>query len=632
MLSRFLTLPVCGHISALSLKSALLLKLVFILAIAPVTIVGAIAADNTVTVSHGMAMHGDLKYPADFTHFDYTNPDAPKGGSVTVLGYGTFDSFNPFIPKGDAEAYTGILYDTLTLHSSDEPFSVYGLVAEKIEWPADRSWVIFHINPKARFHDGTAITADDVVFSFNTLVEKGLPRYRAYYADVSQVEALDKLRVKFTSRNSKNRELPLILGDLVVLPKHYWKDRDFSSPSLDPPLGSGPYRLKSFDSGKPAIYERVKDYWAADLPVHRGIYNYDIINVEYYRDDTVQLEAFKSGHYDFREENSSKRWATEYVGPPFDQGKVLKEEIQHKNPTGMQAFVMNTRRDLFKDARVREALDYAFDFEWTNKQLFYGAYKRTNSFFSNSDLAAQGIPTGKELALLEPYRDDLPPQLFTQEYQSPTTDGSGKNRGNIRKAIELLKAAGWEYKGTDLVNTTTGQPFKFEILLYSKDFERVSLPFIKNLKKLGIEASARIVDTTNYVRIIRDFDFDMIIGGFSQSNSPGNEQRDYWFSQFADHKGSQNSIGVKDPIVDALIDRIVSAESREDLIAACRALDRVLLWNHYVIPQWHINTHRIAYWNKFSRPAIAPTYGDVGFMTWWLDPAKAATLTPVEKP
>ena len=632
MLSRFLTLPVCGHISALSLKSALLLKLVFILAIAPVTIVGAIAADNTVTVSHGMAMHGDLKYPADFTHFDYTNPDAPKGGSVTVLGYGTFDSFNPFIPKGDAEAYTGILYDTLTLHSSDEPFSVYGLVAEKIEWPADRSWVIFHINPKARFHDGTAITADDVVFSFNTLVEKGLPRYRAYYADVSQVEALDKLRVKFTSRNSKNRELPLILGDLVVLPKHYWKDRDFSSPSLDPPLGSGPYRLKSFDSGKTAIYERVKDYWAADLPVHRGIYNYDIINVEYYRDDTVQLEAFKSGHYDFREENSSKRWATEYVGPPFDQGKVLKEEIQHKNPTGMQAFVMNTRRDLFKDARVREALDYAFDFEWTNKQLFYGAYKRTNSFFSNSDLAAQGIPTGKELALLEPYRDDLPPQLFTQEYQSPTTDGSGKNRGNIRKAIELLKAAGWEYKGTDLVNTTTGQPFKFEILLYSKDFERVSLPFIKNLKKLGIEASARIVDTTNYVRIIRDFDFDMIIGGFSQSNSPGNEQRDYWFSQFADHKGSQNSIGVKDPIVDALIDRIVSAESREDLIAACRALDRVLLWNHYVIPQWHINTHRIAYWNKFSRPAIAPTYGDVGFMTWWLDPAKAATLTPVEKP
>lgn len=630
MLSRFLSLPVCGHISALLLK--LVLKLVFALAPALVTMAGAIAADSPVTIAHGMAMHGDLKYPADFTHFDYTNPDAPKGGSVTLLGYGTFDSFNPFIPKGDAEAYTGMLYDTLTLHSSDEPFSVYGLVAEKIEWPADRSWVIFHINPKARFHDGTAISADDVVFSFNTLVEKGLPRYRAYYADVSKVEALDKLRVKFTSRNSKNRELPLILGDLVVLPKHFWKDRDFSSPNLDAPLGSGPYRLKSFDSGKTAIYERVKDYWAADLPVRRGFFNFDTVNIEYYRDDTVQLEAFKSGRYDYREENSSKRWATEYVGPQFDQGKVLKEEIQHRNPTGMQAFVMNTRRDLFKDARVREALDYAFDFEWTNKQLFYGAYKRTNSFFSNSDLAAQGIPTGKELALLESFRDDLPPQLFTQEYQSPTTDGSGKNRSNIRKAIELLKAAGWEYKGTDLVNTATGQPFKFEILLYSKDFERIALPFIKNLKKLGIEASARIVDTTNYVRIIRDFDFDMIIGGFAQSNSPGNEQRDYWFSQFADHKGSQNSIGVKDPIVDALIDKIVSAESREDLIAACRALDRVLLWNHYVIPQWHINTHRIAYWNKFSRPAIAPTYGDVGFMTWWLDSARAATLTPVEKP
>lgn len=586
------------------------------------------AADGSVVTSHGIAMHGDLKYPADFKHFEYANPDAPKGGNVTLSGYGTFDSFNPFIVKGDAEAYTGLMYDTLTVHSSDEPFSVYGLIAEKMEYAADRSWIIFHINPKARFHDGSPITADDVVFTFNTLVEKGKPFYRAYYSDVTKVEALDRQRVKFTGRDGKNRELPLILGDLNVLPKHYWEGRDFSVSNQDIPLGSGPYKLKTFDSGKTAVYERVKDYWAADLPARKGYYNFDTINVEYYREDTVLLEAFKSGRYDYREENSSKRWATEYVGAPFEQGKIIKEELAHKNPTGMQAFVMNIRRDLFKDARVREALDYAFDFEWTNKQLFYDAYKRTNSFFSNSDLAATGLPEGKELALLEPYRDDLPAELFTQPYQSPTTDGSGKNRNNVRKAVELLKSAGWEYKGTDLVNTATGQPFKFEILLYSKDFERVALPFIKNLKKLGIEASARIVDTTNYVRIIRDFDYDMIIGGFGQSNSPGNEQRDYWFSQFSDHKGSQNYIGVKDPIVDALIDKVVSAESRDDLIAACRALDRVLLWNHFVIPQWHINTHRIAYWNKFARPAIAPMYGDVGFMTWWLDPARAAAVTP----
>lgn len=585
-----------------------------------------------VTTAHGLAMHGDLKYPATFTHFEYVNPDAPKGGSVTLSGYGTFDSFNPHIVKGDAEANLGLIYDSLTTPSSDEPFSVYGLIAEKIETPADRSWVIFHLNPKARFHDGKPVTADDVVFTFNTLVEKGKPFYRAYYADVTQVEALDSQRVKFTGRDGKNRELPLILGGLVVLPKHHWEGRDFSASSLDIPLGSGPYRLKSFDAGKTAVYERVKDYWAADLPTRKGFFNFDTINVEYYREDTVLLEAFKGGRYDYREENSSKRWATEYTGAPFEQGQIIKEEIAHQNPTGMQAFVMNTRRDPFKDARVREALDYAFDFEWTNKQLFYDAYKRTHSFFSNSDLASSGLPEGRELALLEPYRDDLPKELFTQPYHTPTTDGSGNNRQNIRKAIALLKDAGWEYQGTTLVNAATSQPLTFEILLYSKDFERVALPFVKNLKKLGIDASARIVDTTNYVRIIRDFDFDMIIGGFAQTNSPGNEQRDYWFSQFADHKGSQNLIGVKDPIVDTLIEKLVSAESREELVAACRALDRVLLWNHYVIPQWHINTHRIAYWNRFARPAVAPLYGDTGFWTWWLDPAKAAPLTPVVAP
>ncbi len=590
------------------------------------------AEENPTIIAHGIAMHGDLKYPEGFSHFDYADPQAPKGGNIVLSGNGTFDSFNPFIPKGDAESNIALIYDTLLASSFDEPFSEYGLIAEKVEYPADRSWIIFHINPKARFHDGSNITADDVVFTFNTLVEHGQPFYKAYYADVAKVEALDEHQVKFTSQTSRNRELVLILGQLQILPKKFWQDRDFTSTSLEPPLGSGPYQIKSFDQGKTITYERVKDYWATDLAPLRGHFNFDTVTIEYYRDDTVLLEAFKNGRYDYREESQSKRWSTEYTGPNFDNGKIIREEIVHQNPTGMQAFVMNTRRELFKDSRVREALDYAFDFEWTNKQLFYGAYKRTNSFFSNSDLAATGIPGGKELTLLEPYRDDLPPKLFTQEYQSPTTDGSGKNRENMRKAVELLKASGWEYKGTDLINSATGKPFKFEILLYSKDFERIVLPFIKNLKKLGIDATARIVDTTNYIRILREFDFDMIIGGFSQSNSPGNEQRDYWFSKFADHKASRNVIGIKDPIVDAMVEKIIAAHTREDLVAACHALDRVLLWNHYVIPQWYINTHRIAYWDKFSRPAIAPIYGDAGFWTWWFDETKANKLSDSMKP
>ncbi|AUM11172.1 extracellular solute-binding protein [Ketobacter alkanivorans] len=594
----------------------------FLTACVAITTVTALASE--VITSHGIAMHGDMKYPSDYTHFEYTNPDAPKGGSVVLAAYGTFDSFNPDVIKGDPAAYMELTYDTLMVQAMDEPFTVYGHVAEKVEYPEDRSWIIFHINPKAKFHDGQPITAEDVVFTFKRLMEDGQPFYRAYYADVVNVEALDSQRVKFTARDDKNRELPLVLGQLKVLPKHYWEPRDFSQASLDIPLGSGPYRIKSFDTGKSIELERVKDYWAADLPSHRGMYNFDNIKVEYYRDQTVMLEAFKGGRYDYREEKQSKRWATEYEGPKFASGDIIKLEVTHQNPTGMQAFVMNTRRDLFKDARVREALDLAFDFEWTNKQLFYGAYNRTESYFSNSDLASTGLPSEGELKLLEPFRDDLPAEVFTKPYVSPKTNGSGNNRKNIRAAINLLKEAGWRFEGTDLVNAETGKPFQFEILLYSKDFERIVLPYVKNLKKLGIEANARIVDSTNYIRIVRDFEYDMIIGGFGQSNSPGNEQRDYWFSKFADHKGSRNYIGVQDPVVDVLIDAIIRSQTRADLIAACRALDRVLLWNHYVVPQWHINKHRIAYWDKFEHPEITPIYGDVGFFSWWLTPVKTS--------
>ncbi|MEN8667840.1 MAG: hypothetical protein CSH49_10030 [Alcanivorax sp.] len=601
-----------------------MLELKKLVTMAVMAALSTVSLANDIISSHGIAMHGDMKYAKDFSHFEYTNPEAPKGGTATLAVAGTFDSFNPDIVKGDASAYVALTYDTLMVQARDEPFTVYGLVAESVEYPEDRSWIIFHINPAARFHDGHPITAEDVVFTFNTLVEKGSPFYSAYYADVVKVEALDTQRVKFTARDGKNRELPLVLGQLKVLPKHFWENRDFGEANLDLPLGSGPYRIKSFETGKTIVLERVADYWAKDLPVQKGMYNFDTLHVDYYRDQTVMLEAFKSGRYDYREENQSKRWATEYDGDKFQSGEIIKKEIVHQNPTGMQAFVMNTRRDLFKDPRVRKALDLAFDFEWTNKQLFYGAYNRTESYFSNSELAATGLPSEAELALLAPYREDIPEAVFTKVYSSPTTDGSGNNRKNIRAAIKLLKDAGWTFRGTDLVHAESGQPFRFEILLYSKDFERIVLPYVKNLKKLGIEASARLVDSTNYIRIVRDFEFDMIIGSFGQSNSPGNEQRDYWFSKFADHKGSRNLIGVKDPVVDVLIEEIISAQTRDDLVAACRALDRVLLWSHYVVPQWHINKHRLAYWNKFEQPAIAPIYGDVGFYTWWAKQPKAS--------
>ncbi|HAG96074.1 MAG: hypothetical protein CMK83_21225 [Pseudomonadales bacterium] len=601
-----------------------MLELKKLVTMAVMAALSTVSLANDIISSHGIAMHGDMKYAKDFSHFEYTNPEAPKGGTATLAVAGTFDSFNPDIVKGDASAYVALTYDTLMVQARDEPFTVYGLVAESVEYPEDRSWIIFHINPAARFHDGHPITAEDVVFTFNTLVEKGSPFYSAYYADVVKVEALDTQRVKFTARDGKNRELPLVLGQLKVLPKHFWENRDFGEANLDLPLGSGPYRIKSFETGKTIVLQRVADYWAKDLPVQKGMYNFDTLHVDYYRDQTVMLEAFKSGRYDYREENQSKRWATEYDGDKFQSGEIIKKEIVHQNPTGMQAFVMNTRRDLFKDPRVRKALDLAFDFEWTNKQLFYGAYNRTESYFSNSELAATGLPSEAELALLAPYREDIPEAVFTKVYSSPTTDGSGNNRKNIRAAIKLLKDAGWTFRGTDLVHAESGQPFRFEILLYSKDFERIVLPYVKNLKKLGIEASARLVDSTNYIRIVRDFEFDMIIGSFGQSNSPGNEQRDYWFSKFADHKGSRNLIGVKDPVVDVLIEEIISAQTRDDLVAACRALDRVLLWSHYVVPQWHINKHRLAYWNKFEQPAIAPIYGDVGFYTWWAKQPKAS--------
>jgi microcin C transport system substrate-binding protein len=574
--------------------------------------------------AHGVAMHGDLKYGPDFEHFDYVNPNAPKGGTVTFSAVGSFDSFNPYIIKGEPAAGTTLLYESLTTQSQDEPFSEYGLLAESVEMPEDRSWVAFTLRAEARWHDGKPVTVEDVIWSLETLREKGAPFYRYYYKNVKSVEAAGERRVKFTFDQTINRELPLIIGQLPILPKHYFEGREFERTTLEPPLGSGPYRIKSFEPGRTVVYERVADYWGANLPVNRGSNNFDEIRYEYYRDANVAMEAFKAGAYDIRMENASKFWATAYTGAMFDAGWIVKEEIPNQLGTGMQGFAFNLRRPLFQDAKVREALAYAFDFEWTNRTIMYGQYARTESYFSNTELGAQGLPSEAELALLEPFRDQLPEEVFTQVYHAPVTEGESGIRQNLRTALRLLGEAGWQVEGSKLVNAQ-GQPFRFEILLNGPSFERHTLPFVKNLERLGIEATVRTVDPAQYQNRMNEFDFDMTVEGFGQSLSPGNEQRDYWGSEAADTPGSRNTIGIKDPVVDHLIDKIIQAPTREDLITATRALDRVLLWGHYVIPHWHNRTFRVAYWDKFDRPDTSPPYG-LPLFSWWVDPVKVAAV------
>ncbi|OZG73643.1 hypothetical protein BTA51_07420 [Hahella sp. CCB-MM4] len=579
------------------------------------------AEETKVSVSHGFAMHGDPKYPADFTHFDYANPKAPKGGTLRLGVVGdSFDSFNPFVIKGvPAAGVAGFMHDTLAKSSGDEAFSEYGLIAEKIEIPEDRSWVTFHLNPKARFHDGHPITAEDVIFTFKMLTEneQSQPFYKAYYADVKEVLAVDERTVRFNFKSNKNKELALILGQLPVLPKHYYENHDFAAADLSVPLGSGPYKLKSFEPGRSITYERVKDYWAADLPVNNGFYNFDEITYEYYKDHTIALEAFKAGEFDVRIENTAKNWATAYTGPQFDKGNIVKEQLPESTPSGMQAFIFNIRKDIFKDPKVRQALGLAFDFEWTNANLFYGQYARTNSFWDNSELAAKGLPKGEELEILNRFKGKIPNEVFTKEYQAPTNPKPGNIRNNLRKATGLLKEAGWEINNGKLVNKKSGKPLAFEITIFDQGFERIVLPFVQNLKRLGVDASLRRIDTTQYINRIRDFDFDMIVYTIGQSNSPGNEQREFWHSSRANVKGSRNLIGIADPVIDELIDLVITAPDRESLVARTHALDRVLLWNHFVIPQWHLPYERIAYWKKLAHPEKQTKVGS-DLSTWWI--------------
>lgn len=579
---------------------------------------------------HGLAMHGDLKYGPDFKHFDYVNPDAPKGGTVRLGATGSFDSFNPFIIKGTAAGASGFVYDTLMDDAADEPFSQYGCLAETVTMPEDRSWVEFQLRKEARWHDGMPVTVDDVIFSFNILVKEGAPFYRFYYGNVAEVTQTGERSVKFTFKPGENRELPLIIGQLTVLPKHYWKDREFNKTTLEPPLGSGPYKITEFEAGRFVKLSRVQDYWGKDIPVMKGYNNFDEIIFDYYRDSNVALEAFLAGRYDYKSENSSKAWATAYETPAVKKGVLVKEQIHHDRPAGMQGFAFNTRRELFSDPQVRHALAYAFNFEWSNKALFYGQYERTRSYFQNSEMAATGLPGPDEMKLLEPFRADLPPEIFTQEYNPPRGDESGNIRGNLRTASKLLTEAGWVIKNGKRINAKTGKLFAFEMLLVSPLFERIALPFAKNLEKLGIAMTVRTIDTAQYRRRLDTFDFDMVVGGFGQSLSPGNEQREFWTTSAAEQEGSRNIIGIKSKAVDAIVEKLIAAPTRKDLVIASRALDRVLQWGHYMIPNWHAPYDRIAYWDKFARPKVTPTRGNQ-FFAWWIDAAKAQSLSDRKK-
>lgn len=575
--------------------------------------------------AHGIALHGQPKYGADFKHFEYANPDAPKGGEARFAAIGSFDTFNPFNIKGQSAAGIGQLFETLMVSSADEPFSEYGLIAESVDVAEDRGSVTFTLRSAARFHDGSPVTADDVLFSFEVLKTKGSPFYRLYYAHVAKAEKLSEHQVKFTFSSSENHELPLIVGQMPVLSKKFWQDRDFAATTLDIPVGSGPYWLERFEPGRFIIFKRDENYWGKDLPVQRGLNNIDRLRYDYYRDVTVALEAFKAGSYDLRVENVAKQWATGYDFPALHNGLAKKETFSHQRPSGMQGFAFNLRRPLFQDPKVRQALAYAFDFEWSNRNLFFGQYTRTRSYFDNSELAARGLPSAEELALLEPLRKELPPEVFTTAYEPPAARDDAELRANFQKALQLLQEAGWVFRNRKLVNAKTGEPFRFELLIAEPTWERIALPFARNLERLGIEMTVRSVDSAQYENRERSFDFDMIVNVWGQSLSPGNEQREFWSSAAADQPGSRNLVGLKNPAVDRLVDLVIAAPDRASLVTRVRALDRALQWNYLVIPHWHIPYDRIALWDKFGYPAVTPMQG-VQLETWWIDPVKEAQL------
>ena len=577
---------------------------------------------------HGLSTFGNLKYAADFTHFDYVNPNAPKGGRLSMIGTAgliTFNSLNGFILKGDAAQGLTYLFDTLMTPAQDEPDSMYGLVAHSVELSDDRRSVTFYLRSEAKFADGSPLRAADVVNSFTLLKEKGHPRIALQLRDVAKAEALDSATVRYHFTGNQIRDLPLIVAGLPIFSKAWYDTHDFSKTTLKTPLGSGPYKVAKMKQGRFITYGRRSDYWAKDLPVNRGRFNFGELRYEYFRDRTAEFEALKAGEYDLREEFTSKTWATEYDIPQVRSKRLLRLTMPDARPSGAQGFFINVRRKKFADPRVRKALDHAFDFEWTNKNQFYGLYKRTNSFFENSDMKASGPAGNEELALLAPYRDKLPSEVFDAPYTSPVSNGSGQDRKLLRTASRLLKQAGWTIKDGQRVNGQ-GEQFKIEFLIFSPTFERIIAPFVKNLKILGIKARIRLVDPSQYQSRLKTFDFDIITQRYVLRVTPGIEIRSYWGSKSADTPGSFNLSGIKDPVVDALIEKVIAAKSRAELVTAARAIDRVLRARHYWVPHWYKAAHNLAFWDKFSRPRIKPLYGRGVIETWWYDEAKAAKL------
>ncbi|MDX1368063.1 extracellular solute-binding protein [Pseudomonas sp.] len=588
-----------------------------------------------VSESHGYAQFGALKYPANFSHFDWVNPDAPKGGTMRFMGMGTFDTLNAYTFKGTSPISTAnfLQYGVTGLNeplmagtgyydpSGDEPTSSYGLIAKSVEYSEDRSWVVFNLRPQARFHDGKPITAYDVAFSYRLLLKEGHPQYRTSLQEVKRVDILNRHRIRFVFKRSGNPLLILRLGELPVLPQHYWKDRDFKATTFEPPLGSGPYRITEVSPGRSLTFERVKNWWGEKLPVNRGKYNLDRVEVEFYRDTHVAFEAFKAGEFDFYIEHQAKNWANGYRFPAVARGEVIRAEIPHQIPTQTQALFINSRRATFAERKVREALGLMFDFEWTNRALFNSAYVRAKSYYPNSEFSATGTPEGAEWLMLSPYRKQLPKRLFSEPFAMPQTDGRGIPRETLRRALGLLAEAGWKPSGQYLLNAK-GQPLQFEILLVNPNLERILQPFTENLASIGIQANLRTVDRAQYKQRLDQFDFDMILLTLPQTLSPGLEQWLYFHSSQAKVKGGKNYAGVNHPVVDALLDKLLSAQTRDEQIAATRALDRVLLWQHYTIPNWYINYHRLAYRNRFAF-VTTPPY-TLGLRTWWLKPTENA--------
>lgn len=603
---------------------------------AGVPVIGAAEAQSTGELPwrHALSLFGDIKYPADFKRFDYVNPDAPKGGSARLISLGTFDNFNIAVAgiKGALAPAAALIYETLMTRAQDEVATEYGELAESALHPDDFSWVTYRLRKEARWHDGKPVTPEDVIFSLETLKQQS-PMYASYYRHVVKAEKSGERDVKFTVDAPGNRELPTIVGELTVLPKHWWegtdaqgRKRDVGATTLEPPLGSGAYRIKEFVAGRSIKLERVKDYWGANVPSQIGINNFDELRFEFFRDNLVALEAFKADQADWIAENSAKQWATAYDFPAVAEKRVIKEEFPINDSGRMQAFAFNIRRDQFKDARLRHAFNYAFDFEEMNKQLFYGQYKRISSYFEGTELASSGLPEGQELKILETVKDKVPPEVFTTVYKNPVGGNPEAVRANLREAAKLLKEAGLEVRDHKLVDAS-GKPLTVEILVQDPSSERIALFYKPSLERIGISTSIRVVDDAQYQNRLRSFDFDMIIDQWGESLSPGNEQREFWGSQAADMPGARNTIGIKNPAVDALIEKVIYAKNRDELVAATHALDRVLLWNFYVVPQFTYGFSRYARWDRFSHAEPLPKYGRSGLPAlWWYDAEKAARI------